>query len=268
MRRITIVAILALLLPQLAFGWGKVGHKTVAEIAERNLTPKAKRHIRKYIGKVPLADLSLWMDQVRNENIEPYKSMSAAWHASIADCDCTSPQVVRDRYRGGNDGVTAMYNFREQLKNYRKMPKEEVAAAIKFMIHIVGDFHCPSHLRYVDYENKGNFAVNFMGKKSYLHKVWDSGVVGRYHKGWDHINYADHLNTLSEEQIEAVTAGWAQEWFESAARDVRPAIYWVYDGKSIETLDQKFLDKAGPLAEQQMQKAGYRLAKALNEIFK
>ena len=266
MKRVVILAICALLLPQLAFGWGRIGHKTVAEIAERNLTPKAKKNIARYIGDAHLWEFSLWMDQVRND--EPYKSATDGWHASIADSDCTSPEIVRNRYRGGKDGVTAMYDFRKQLKRYRRLPDSTVVVALKCMIHIVGDFHCPSHLRYVDNENKGGFAVNFMGKKSHLHKVWDSGVVGHYHKGWDHINYADHLNTLSEEQIEAVTAGWAQEWFESAARDIRPAIYWVYDGKTIENLDKKFLDKAGPLVEQQMQKAGYRLAKALNEIFK
>lgn len=266
MKKSVVILIALMLLPYAAMAWGRIGHRTIAEIAERNLTPKAKANIEKYTGGEPLWKVSLWMDEVRND--EPYKTATSGWHASIADSNCTSPQIVRDRYRNSNDGVTAMYDFREQLKNYRQMPDSAVLVAIKCMTHIVGDFHCPSHLRYVDAENKGRFAVKFFGKMTDLHKVWDSGVVGRYHKKWDHIQYADHLNTLSRKQIKEVTKGWAQEWFESAASDVRPAIYWVYDGKEIEVLEDKFMEKAGPLAEQQMQKAGYRLAKALNEIFK
>ena len=30
------------------FGWGREGHETIAKIAERNLTKKAKKRIEKY----------------------------------------------------------------------------------------------------------------------------------------------------------------------------------------------------------------------------
>ena len=32
------------------FGWGREGHETIAKIAERNLTKKAKKRIEKYLG--------------------------------------------------------------------------------------------------------------------------------------------------------------------------------------------------------------------------
>ena len=31
------------------FGWGREGHETIAKIAERNLTKKAKKRIEKYL---------------------------------------------------------------------------------------------------------------------------------------------------------------------------------------------------------------------------
>ncbi|MBQ9137280.1 MAG: S1/P1 nuclease [Alistipes sp.] len=265
MRRISLLAALALLLPQLAMGWGRVGHRTIAEIAERNLTPKAKANIERYTGGAPLHTLSLWMDEVRND--EPYKTATEGWHASIADSDNTSPQVVRNRYRDGKDGVTAMYDFRNQLKDYRNMPDSAVLVALKCMIHIVGDFHCPSHLRYVDAENKGRFAVKLNGKITDMHKAWDTGIITTYHKGWKQKEYADHLNTLTKKEIKKITKGWAQEWFEDAAVQCRPVIYWT-DDRKVETIDEAKMAKMGPLGELQMQRAGYRLAKALNEIFK
>ena len=33
-----------------AFGWGKIGHDAIADIAECNLTPKAKKNIEKLLG--------------------------------------------------------------------------------------------------------------------------------------------------------------------------------------------------------------------------
>lgn len=267
MRKIISLLIAALLLPQVAFCWGRVGHKTVAEIAERNLTPTAKANIERYTGGTPLCELSLWMDEVRSQKIAPYDKLTSTWHASIADVDCTSPKIIRERYRGGNDGVTAVESFTEQLKEYQQLPDSAVLVAIKCMVHIIADFHCPGHLRYVDCENKGRFAVKFFNKQTDLHKVWDSSVIGRYHKGWSHKEYADHLSTLSANDAEKITEGWAQQWFEQAAVNCRPTIYWVSD-YTIEQLDNKFLEKAGPLVEQQLQCAGYCLAKALNTIFK
>ena len=265
MKKLTIITLAVLLIPQIALGWGRLGHRTIAEIAERNLTPKAKANIERYTKGTPLWKYSLFVDEMRNH--PDYKEALEGFHASIADCDCTSPQVVRNRYRDGKDGVTAMNNFREQLKNYKNLPDSVVLFAIKCMTHIVGDFHCPSHLRYVDNENKGNFAVKFFGKKSYMHKVWDTDLITKYRTKWNHTQYATHLCTLSKKEAKAITAGWAQEWFEDAARDCRPILYWI-DDRTIETIDEKFLEKGGPLCEQQLQKAGYQLAKALNTIFK
>lgn len=266
MRRLLVIATISLLLPQMAFGWGRVGHKTIAEIAERNLTPKAKAAIERYTGGTPLHEYSLWMDEV--VATPPYNKSLAGWHASICDVDCTSPKIIREHYRSSRDGVTAMEDFRVQLKNYEELSDSTVLTAIKCIVHVVADFHCPTHMRYVDLHNEGKYPVDFLGKRWLYHSVWDTGIVEAYHKGWDHIKYADHLNTLSKGEINKITKGWAQQWFEDGSRNVRPIIYWVInDGKSIQKLDNDFVDKCGPLAESQMQKAGYRLAKALNTIF-
>ena len=46
-RILTFVAATALCLQ--AFGWGGVGHRVIVEIAQRNLTEKAKANIAKYM---------------------------------------------------------------------------------------------------------------------------------------------------------------------------------------------------------------------------
>ena len=42
--------VLAAALCSQAFGWGGVGHRVIVEIAQRNLTEKAKANIAKYMN--------------------------------------------------------------------------------------------------------------------------------------------------------------------------------------------------------------------------
>ena len=44
--------------------WGTVGHRAIAEVAQRHLTPKAKAAIERYTGSTPLAEYAVFMDEV------------------------------------------------------------------------------------------------------------------------------------------------------------------------------------------------------------
>lgn len=84
--------------------WGTVGHRAIAEVAQRHLTPKAKAAIERYTGGTPLAEYAVFMDEVAAD--PRYKEPFRGWHASIADAECNSPAEVREKYRKGRDGVT------------------------------------------------------------------------------------------------------------------------------------------------------------------
>lgn len=263
MKRIILIAVAALtLLPFQAFGWGRLGHRTAAEIAERNLTPEAKRNIERYTKGTPLAEYSIWMDEVRK--YEPYTTLLDGWHATIADVNCKSTPEVRQQYRKGRDGVTAMEHFAKELRNREQLADSVVLAVIKCIVHIIPDFHCPSHVRFTDYGNSGKFNVIFYGKKAQYHKIWDSGVITRGRKIKDYKKYADLLDSYSKKQIKRATKGEPQQWFEDVARTIRPMIHTVKKG---DTLDEKWVEEVLPVGEKMLQDAGYRLAKALNTLF-
>lgn len=247
-----------------AMAWGRLGHSTVAEIAERHLTPKAKANIMYYTKGEKLSKFAVFMDEVAKT--PPYDHALRGWHASQADTDCTSSREYRAKCRReGRDGVTAMEDFREMLKNYKSLDDSTVLTAIKCIIHIVGDFHCPAHVRYEDKNNAGKEGIKFFGKKTTLHKVWDTSCLTRHFPKTGYLQLADQLDTYSKKEIKKVQAGWAQQWFEDAARDVRPYINRVKKGDDLN--DENFEDWAWPLAVKEVQKAGYQLAKALNTIF-
>ena len=266
MRKIAIVA-LALVVAFEAMAWGGLGHRTIAEIAERNLTPRAKANIEKYTGGTPLADYATWMDSPKKPKRE--NDVCKRWHASVVDSQNRATQEVRDRVRGGQDAVTATLMFTEMFKEREKMTDSAVMFALKCLVHMIGDIHCPAHMRYEDV-NKGRgfdlgVTVVYFGKKQKLHRVWDTSIIASNHRGWTPQQYAKKLDTYSKREIKSVTKGWVEDWHSDAAVDIRPAIHWSPEGSE---LDADFDKKALPLAELEIRKAGYRLAKCLNTLFK
>lgn len=266
MRKVVIVA-LALFVAVEAMAWGGLGHRTVAEIAERNLTPKAKANIDRYTGGASLASLSTWMDSSKKPKRE--NDVCKRWHASIVDSQNRATQEVRDKVRGGQDAVTATLMFTEMFKEREKMTDSAVMFALKCLVHMIGDIHCPSHMRYEDVNNGRGFdlgvTVVYFGKSQKLHKVWDTSIIASNHHGWSPKQYAEKLDTYSKKEIKRVTKGWVEDWHSDAAVDIRPAIHWSPEGSA---LDADFDKKALPLAELELRKAGYRLAKVLNIFFK
>lgn len=247
-----------------SMAWGGFGHRSIAELAERNLTPEAKANIEKYTHGTPLADYSTWMDAIRKDD-EHHRIATRGWHASIVNTECKTSQEIRDKYRKGRDSVTGLLELEELLKDREKLDDSVVMFAIKCIVHMVGDMHCPAHIRFTDFENQGKFPIKFYGKNTTLHKVWDTSVLTRYHKGWSYKEYAQKLDNLSKGKVKRVTSGWVEDWLEESGRMVRPIIYDVNEG---DALSEEFMSWAYPLAESQAQKAGYRLAKVLNTFFK
>ncbi len=75
--RTLLVSPLPLSLFQPAFSWGVTGHRTSAEIAQQHLTKKAKKELRKLIGKGTLALWSNWPDFIKSDSTWNHASH---WH--------------------------------------------------------------------------------------------------------------------------------------------------------------------------------------------
>lgn len=263
MKKVIFFAAIAMLaFPLSAWSWGGLGHIAIQELALRHLAPEAAQVVANAGGLNP-AD-SYWMDIVSED--PPYNDKFHGWHACIATPYCKSPLEVREEYRQCHDGVTALEKIREEMSDYRNLPDSIIHEAIKCIVHIVGDMHCPSHVRYTDASNTGKFVVFFNDEETSLHKVWDSSLI-ELMSGFDKEDaslYAAALDSWTDKQIAEVQKGWAQEWFEDVASDIRPTVGEVKKG---DCLGKAWMKENIVLAEFELRKAGYRLAAALNEIF-
>ncbi len=61
------------------YAWGTTGHRIVAEIAENNLSPKAKRKLKKLIGNQKLAYWANWPDEIKSDTTNTWKH-TEVWH--------------------------------------------------------------------------------------------------------------------------------------------------------------------------------------------
>ena len=101
--------------------------------------------------------------------------------------------------------------------------------------------------------------MQFQGKGTNLHSVWDSGLLGTHGKDWR--DYAQELDARPAETMPApiaprdnVYAQWAEQSC-AATRGIYP------EGHQI---DDAYVAAELPLAERQLRVAGVRLAEVLN----
>lgn len=240
--------------------WGAPGHHIVAMIAERHLTPKAKQAIAEILGAdVSLASVSTYADDIRRAQPETYN-----FHFVDIPKDANDYVPSRDCKQTGRGDcvIAALERFQQDLLNPKKS-KEEKQFALKFIVHLVGDMHQPLHSPDNNDRGGNGVTVEWFGKATNLHSVWDSMIIQQ--TGLGESEYVRLLEKgLTAKQIEAMQRGTVVEWALEAHRLARDYTYVVpIDHK----LDQSYYDRNRRIVDQQLLRAGLRLAKILNTLF-
>ena len=130
-----------LLMSGSAFGWGREGHETIAKIADNNLKPSARKVIERYLGDHSIVYYAKWMDEYRHT---PEYAFTTKWHVARVD-----ENLVYSQYPEAGDAISAINEAVELLKDYENLPDSTVAVNIKYLLHLVGDMHCPAHVYYL-----------------------------------------------------------------------------------------------------------------------
>lgn len=254
MRIIVVLMILLLRFSSEVYAWGKTGHDAVAYIAECNLSPVAKKNIEKYL-RHSIVYYASWMDEYRST--AEYKH-TTGWHgAPVDESFCYTDALRREK----GDVISELENAIELLRDYQNLSDSTVAVNLKYVIHMVGDMHCPVHIQYPNLPMRYNITLN--GKEYKYHSVWDTQVLEFAHN-WNYMEWQHQLDRCSSAEKAEIAAGSPRDWFHESAVDCRK-IYDMAPANSIQGKD--FLNAAHPLAESQILKAGYRLARILNELF-
>lgn len=242
---------------QMAFGWGQKGHDVTAYIAECNLTPEAAQAIDRLLDGHSPVYYANWLD---NASHTPEYAYTKTWHYANIDAGQTFETMPREPK---GDVVKAVTELAGQLKMGGLSPEKE-AEALKMLIHLVGDLHCPMHAGHKSDLGGNMIPVTAFGKATNLHSVWDTTLPEAAHN-WSYTEWQNQIDRLSADEIMLIESGSPEEWFRETA-DLCASIYAeTPEGTNV---SYDYVAKFTPLVEQQFLRGGYRLAMLLNEIYK
>jgi hypothetical protein len=272
-KRLTAGLCVVALLPLQTLAWGAEGHQVVARIALRQLSQKARQEVRNLLRpNETLWSVSTWADQIRQARPETRR-----WHFVDIPLAQTSYDPARDCERTpfGDCIIQALTDSKDLLASPDALARYKLALAnaresrqaryeaLKFLVHFVGDLHQPLHCADNDDRGGNDVRVTFFGQPSNLHKVWDSDIIAR----------AGGLNTTAN-RVEALMRGrdlaplrtgdfvaWAEEAHQLAQRHVYQNI------PANKRLGQPYFQANRPVVDEQLLRAGVRLAALLNEVF-
>ena len=245
---IPIVLILTLLIPNFLFAWSREGHHMVAEIAYQLLSKSAKEKLMMYLGGTSIEDAATWMDEQRGNN--QYRYLTTTHYINIEKGEKMNP------FQKGNIYTELNTVIRDLEKS---SSPAEMKLDLMILIHLVGDIHQPLHDGYGNDKGGNSINVLLMGKPTNLHSAWDGGIINK-----ENITTTKILSLypkLSAAQLLSIKntniAGWISE-----SRSYLDQIYSFQGGN----LDQQYVQKATPIIEDQILKAGIRLSVLLEKV--
>ncbi|MDR2894884.1 MAG: S1/P1 nuclease [Alistipes sp.] len=242
-----------------SFGWGGKGHNAIAHIAQKHLSKRAEREITRLLDGRSMAYWSSWADGLRDDNRYDFLS---TWHYANADEGYT--YAISPKQPEG-DVYTAVTTSIEQLQAPGTSDSLK-SMYLKFLIHFVGDLHCPMHAGHASDRGGNGFAVDFRGSRSNLHRLWDSQIVDAA-QPWSALEWAVNTDyrAISRREFRERAAGSPLEWMEQTV----VLSHMLYaETPQDESLSWGYINRFSPIVEQKFTEAGYRLAGLLNEIFK
>ena len=250
--------------PTSAWAWGREGHRIVALIAAHRLTHAARAQVADLLGANvhgAMEAASTWADEIRDEHPETER-----WHFVDIEISAAGYDAARD-CPGGNC-VVSQIRRDERLVADTRLTTSARAEALRFLIHFVGDIHQPLHC--ADHHDRGGNDVRVMlrGEETNLHAVWDTTVVAAL--GDDPAAVSAGLEArITPRQARAWSRGgpadWANESFAIAKRTIYGPLR-AAEGEPIQLPDD-YAIRERPVAAEQLEKAGVRLAMVLNTAF-
>ena len=106
--------------------------------------------------------------------------------------------------------------------------------------------------------------VRFFDKETNLHSVWDTSLVESAHK-WSYTEWQRQIDRLTKQEAEAVAAGTPADWVAETLEICRKVYDETPEGSRI---SYDYIAAAAPVIERQLLRAGHRLARLLNEIYR
>jgi len=251
--------VVLLFAPLYSFCWGVTGHRVVAEIAQRHLSVKAKKELKKLIGSESLAQWANWPDFIKSDTTHVW-DMASKWHyVNIQGNLGIDEFMSKLQSLPGENLYTQIKAMTVQLKD-KSLSQEKRQIALRFLIHLAGDLHQPLHVGREEDQGGNKISVTWFDKQTNLHAVWDGSLVD--FQQYSYTEYARVLDIASVDDVKAWQQSSLEEWFYESYTLANKVYATVpADGKlgyKYNYIFQNDLDR-------QLLKGGVRLAELINQ---
>lgn len=239
------------LLPSKTLAWGKQGHALVAEVAFNYMDENTKKIVLQYLDGMTIEDAANWMDDIKKDRAYDFMN---SYHYVNFDKGATVE---------AKEGANIIYQLDTAIKalqNKKNLSATEINTNIKILFHLIGDLHQPLHIGYGNDKGGNTFQINYNLKGSNLHALWDFGIIEN-----KKISLTDCLKVIkyTKKQIDALQKIDVLNW----AADSRTYLEPIYNTGG-NKINDEYVDSSVPIIENQILKAGIRLAGVLNSVFK
>jgi hypothetical protein len=271
MKKFTLSLIGIVLMYGTALAWGTRGHEATTKIAEKHLTPKAKKLLNKYLDGKSIVELASWADEYKRElkmelDFEPSNAPRIVLypHTFEANADCSVFEGVRRGDEWVKNCVVLADEYAKELKaNHKSMEPSQRFHKIAMLIHWLGDMHCPAHIRYPDDQTSSGYEVMMGDRTIWYHKLWD-GILFNWLHPSSRGEAAEAIDTCTPKEIAKIVEGGLYDWGKDSATASR-ATRKYRAGAQIDR--REFVEEFAEMHDAQIRNGGYRLAKLFNDIF-
>lgn len=245
--------------PVQSMAWGTNGHRICGQIASSYLTPQARKAIKEILGDEPIAMASNWADFIKSD--DNYKYLYE-WH--FIDFDKAYTLEEMQQYLAADTKVDAYTKINFMIGELKKkdIPKEKKLLYLRVLIHVIEDVHQPLHTGHTDDKGGNDIKVKWFNNDTNLHSIWDSQLID-----FQQLSYTEYAAAINH-----TTVVQRAEWQKA------PLSQWLYESNQVaeklyieikpgETLSYKYNFSHLETLNQQMLKAGVRLAGVLNKLF-
>lgn len=235
--------------------WGKTGHRAVGEIAAKHLKKSTQKKINQLLNGESLASVSIYSDEIRSD--PKFKSYSSWHYVNFAADKKYGEEPINPK----GDVLQGIKTCIDTLRN-PLTKKEDKVFHLKFLVHLVGDLHQPLHVGNASDKGGNDIKLEWHGEHSNLHRVWDTDMLESYKMSYTEL--ANNTAQKTKEQIETIESGTLLDW----AYESKKLAEIVYPSAAAEeNLRYKYSYNFLPMAREQIQKSGIRLAFLIEAIF-
>lgn len=231
------------------FAFGKIGHRTVAEIASRHMSAQSLKEASRLLQGRSLAMVANWADEIRD--LEEWKH-SFWWHFV----------TVEDGYNYAKSSKNTNGDIYQSIRHFEKVLTSskvdlERGQALKWLIHLVADIHQPLHVGRGADQGGNKIQVNWMGQATNLHKVWDEHLIQEQRLSFTEMS--DFLNFYTTDEIKDWQSDDLDIWLEESL-GLRTEVYKI--GNRV--LNYEYYGRCVPLINRRIRQAAMRLAALLD----